>query len=281
MIVAVWALALSVPWLGCVRVAMLRGKSAVLEQTTTIKAGYMKKASPVHVRRVSKDLYVHVAHHEPWLAAAIGNTHRSLHPLKGNTFLHALRAKATEQLAAKQRDSQEPELHDLMESLEAGGSALAELATPQKRARTKMVVSAEEAEGPIDVRVADVVPDINVFPPGERPTIEQACLRVLCGSSSGKGGPKMLYVWEEHLDLFVSVLVVLVSRMGVPLAAVPEHSALAGAGEWFDISTNRWHLRQGDTEEVLVSDPVPRLGLTVAEFQKCKASALEALKSRS
>ena len=55
----------------------------------------------------------------------------------------------------------------------------------------------------IDVRVADVVPDIKVFPPGERPTIEQACLRVLCGSSSGKGGPKMLYVWEEHLDLFV------------------------------------------------------------------------------
>ena len=142
-------------------------------------------------------------------------------------------------------------------------------------------VDGEEADGPIDVRVVDVVQDINVFQPGERPTIEQACLRVLCGSSSGKGGPKMLYVWEEHLDLFVSVLVVLVSRMGVPLAAVPEHSALAEVAEWFDMSTNRWHLRQGDTEEVLVSDPVPRFGLTVAEFQKTKAAALEALRSRS
>ena len=69
--------------------------------------------------------------------------------------------------------------------------------------------------------------------------------------------------------------------MGVPLADLPDDSALAEASEWFDMSTNRWHLRRGDTGEVLVSDPVPRFGLTVAEFQKCKASALEALKSRS
>ena len=91
----------------------------------------------------------------------------------------------------------------------------------------------------------------------------------------------MLYVWEAHFALFVSLLVALVSRMGVPLAALPDHSALAEASEWFDMSTNRWHLRRGDTGEVLVSDPVPRRGLTVEEFQKSKVVALEALKSRS
>ena len=69
-----------------------------------------------------------------------------------------------------------------------------------------MVGSAEEAENPIDVRVVDVVPDINVFPPHECPTMEQAFFRVMCISSSGKGGPKMFYVWEDHLVLLDSIL---------------------------------------------------------------------------
>ena len=109
-----------------------------------------------------------------------------------------------------------------MGSLEAGGPALAGPETPQKRARThRMVGSAEEQESPIDVRVVDVVADINVFPPHARPTMEQAFFRVLCVSSTGKGGPKMLYVWEDHLDLLVSILFTLVSRPGERLADLP------------------------------------------------------------
>ena len=118
-------------------------------------------------------------------------------------------------------------------SLEAGGPALAGPETPQKRARTKtthrMVALAEEAESPIDVRVVDVVADMNVFPPHERPTMEQAFFRVLCTSSSGKSGPKMLYVWEDHLDLLVSILFTLVSRQAGRLADLPADSGAPAA----------------------------------------------------
>ncbi len=210
----------------------MRGFSpCVLEQTTTIKVGFMKKASTATVRRVSKELYIHVAHHEPWLAAAISSLHRSQHPLRGNTFLQELRARAFAQQVANQfQDDQDP-----MGSLEAGGPALAGPETPQKRARTKtthrMVALAEEAESPIDVRVVGVVADINVFAPHERPTMEQAFFRVLCTSSSGKGGPKMLYVWEDHLDLLVSILFTLVSRQAGRLADLPADSGAPAADD--------------------------------------------------
>ena len=208
---------------------------AVLEQSTstTIKVGFMKKPRAATVRAVSNDLYIHVSHDEPWLAAAISTTPRSQYPLTGNTFLQELRVRAFAQQVAKQfEEDQNP-----MGSLEAGGPALAGPETPQKRARThRMVGSAEEQESPIDVRVVDVVADINVFPPHERPTMEQAFFRVLCTSSSGKGGPKMLYVWEDHLDLLVSILFTLVSRQAGRLAdlladpgapAADDHPALA------------------------------------------------------
>ena len=119
-----------------------------------------------------------------------------------------------------------------MGSLEAGGPALAGPETPQKRARVRrMVGSAEERESPIDVRVVDVVADINVFPPHARPTMEQAFLRVLCVSSTGKGGPKMLYVWEDHLDLLVSILFTLVSRQAGRLADLPADSGAPAADD--------------------------------------------------
>ena len=163
---------------------------AVLEKprAATIKVGFMKKPRAATVRAVSKDLYIHVSHHEPWLAAAISTTPRSQYPLTGNTFLQELRVRAFAQQVAKQlQEDQDP-----MGSLEAGGPALAGPETPQKRARVRrMVGSAEERESPIDVRVVDVVADINVFPPHARPTMEQAFFRVLCVSSTGKGGPKM------------------------------------------------------------------------------------------
>ena len=208
---------------------MMRGFSpAVLEQTTTIKVGFMKKACAATVRRVSKELYIHVAHHEPWLAAAISSLHRSQHPLRGNTFLQELRARAFAQQVAKQfEEDQNP-----MGSLEAGGPALAGPETPQKRARThRMVESAEEQESPIDVRVVDVVADINVFPPHARPTMEQAFFRVLCMSSTGKGGPKMLYVWEDHLDLLMLILFTLVSRQAGRLADLPADSGAPAADD--------------------------------------------------
>ena len=207
----------------------MRGFSpCVLEQTTTIKVGFMKKASTATVRRVSKELYIHVAHHEPWLAAAISSLHRSQHPLRGSTFLQELRARAFAQQVAKQfEEDQNP-----MGSLEAGGPALAGPETPQKRARVRrMVGSAEERESPIDVRVVDVVADINVFPPHARPTMEQAFFRVLCMSSTGKGGPKMLYVWEDHLDLLVSTLFTLVSRQGERLADLLADSGALAADD--------------------------------------------------
>ena len=210
----------------------MRGFSpAVLEQTTTIKVGFMKKACAATVRRVSKELYIHVAHHEPWLAAAISTTHRSQCPLTGNTFLQELRARAFAQQVAKQfEEDQNP-----MGSLEAGGPALAGPETPKKRARTKtthrMVGSAEEQESPIDVRVVDVVADINVFPPHARPTMEQAFFRVLCVSSTGRGGPKMLYVWGDHLDLLVSILFTLVSRQAGRLADWPADSGAPAADD--------------------------------------------------
>ena len=210
----------------------MRGFSpAVLEQTTTIKIGCMKKPSAATVRRVSKELYIHVAHHEPWLAAAISSLHRSQHPVRGNTFLQELRARAFAQQVAKQfEEDQNP-----MGSLEAGGPALAGPETPKKRARTKtthrMVGSAEEAESPIDVRVVDVVADINVFPPHARPTMEQAFFRVLCVSSTGRGGPKMLYVWGDHLDLLVSILFTLVSRQAGRLADWPADSGAPAADD--------------------------------------------------
>ena len=209
----------------------MRGFSpSVLEQTTstTIKVGFMKKARAATVRRVSKELYIHVAHHEPWLAAAISSLHRSQHPLRGSTFLQELRARAFAQQVAKQfEEDQNP-----MGSLEAGGPALAGPETPQKRARVRrMVGSAEEEESPIDVRVVDVVADINVFPPHARPTMEQAFFRVLCVSSTGKGGPKMLYVWEDHLDLLVSILFTLVSRQAGRLADWPADSGAPAADD--------------------------------------------------
>ena len=122
--------------------------------------------------------------------------------------------------------------------------------------------------------------EISVFLPSERPNVELACLRVLM-VSSGKGGIKMLYVWEEHIDLCLSILITLASRFGVPHADLLDHSALADESEWFDIRTNRWHQRRSDTGVIAVSDAVPRFGLTLEAFQKAKADALEAITSRA
>ena len=90
---------------------------------------------------------------------------------------------------------------------------MAELSTPQKRPkRARSMRDGEEALcSPTNVRVVDVMRDIGVFPSSERPTMEQACLRVLI-VSSGKGGIKMPYVWEEHIDLCLSILMTLASR---------------------------------------------------------------------
>ena len=66
----------------------------------------------------------------------------------------------------------------------------------------------------------------------------------------------------------------------MPHADLPDDSALADETHWFDIRTHRWHLRRPDTGEIAVSDAVPRLCLTTAEFEKAKAGALEALRSR-
>ena len=116
-----------------------------------------------------------------------------------------------------------------MEEVEAG-SALADL-TPQKRTNPKRARSREEALFvPTDVRVVDVMRDIGVSPPSERPKMEQACLRVLV-VSSGKGGIKMMYVREKHIDLCLSILMTLTSRVGVPHADLPDHSALADESE--------------------------------------------------
>ena len=256
---------------------------AVIENTTTIKVGYMTKPCAVAVRTVPEGLFLHVANNERWFNAAVCHAHRSQHPLKCNTFLHGLRKRAAQQV--QERDSQEPKPDDPMESLDADGSALAELRTPPKRARHRLGArhSAEKLAdvAPTDVRVVDVLRDINVFPRGERPTIEQASIRVLCSPSSGKGGPMMIHVWVGHVEMLVSLIATLVSRFGVPLADLPDDSALAEAPQWFDISTNRWHLRRDGTGEVVVSDPVPRLGLSLTEFTKAKADALESLTSRS
>ena len=84
----------------------------------------------------------------------------------------------------------------------------------------------------------------------------------------------------EHIDLCLSILMPLTSRFGVPHADLPDHSAPADESEWFDIRTNRWHQRRTDTGEITVSDAVPRWGLTLEAFQKAKADALEALRSR-
>ena len=149
---------------------------AVIDHTTTIKVGYMTKPCPVAVRTVPEGLFLHVANNERWLNATVCHAHRSQHPLKGNTFLHGLRKRAAHQLAVQERDSQEPKPDDPMVSLDADGSALAELRTPPKRARHRLGARHSEEKladvAPTDVRVVDVLRDINVFPRGERPTIE-------------------------------------------------------------------------------------------------------------
>ena len=71
--------------------------------------------------------------------------------------------------------------------------------------------------------------------------------------------------------------------MGVPLADLPDESPLAEHTEWFDTRSSRWHLRRADTGDVIVSDPVPRVGrngvpLVKGEFLHAKADALRALK---
>ena len=92
----------------------------------------------------------------------------------------------------------------------------------------------------------------------------------------------MVYVLEKDMDLFVSILATLVSRFGVPYCTdLPNDSVLAEAGQWFDMLTNRWHVRKSDTGEVVVSDPAPRLGLPLAVFQRANAAALEALLSEA
>ena len=134
-----------------------------------------------------------------------------------------------------------------------------------------------------NVRIVDVVADMGVFPESERPKIEQAFLRVLC-VRGGKGGGRMLYVWEKHVDLVLSILRTLRARFGVPHVDLPGESALADAAECFDPCTSRWHLRRSDIGETLVSNPVPRLGpngqpLNKTAFQKAKAEALDELKA--
>ena len=112
---------------------------------------------------------------------------------------------------------------------------------------------------------------------------EQAFLRVICVRGC-RGGKKMLYVWEKHVDLVLSILAILRARFGVPHVDLPGESALAEAPEWFDPCTSRWHLRRSDNGKILVSNPVVRLGLNghpldKTAFQKAKADALDELKA--
>ena len=214
-----------------------------------------------------------MANNDTWLCQAVGDSSRARHPLAGIKFLQDVCKLALEKSVPAQQE------FDPMGDLEAG-SALADQSTPPKRTPPKRARSREEAPCvPTDVRVVDVMRDIGVFPPSQRPKMEQACLRVLI-VSSGKGGLKMLYVKEEHLDLCLTIIMTLSSRFGVPHADLPDDSALADETQWFDIRTHRWHQRRSDTGEIAVSDAVPRLGLTTAAFQKAKADALEALTSR-
>ena len=272
----------------CVRAAMPpKFREASLEQTTTILAGYLAKPQPVESINRSEGVFVRVANNIPWLCQAVCDASRGRHPLKGITFLTDVCSKASEH-----QEPEKPGFHDPLAELEDPESALADssdmLVTPlKKRARTKRKIEDDGKDGPVEiltsVRLVDVVADMEVFPEAERQKIEQAFLRVIVVRGC-RGGKKMLYVWEKHVDLVLSILAILKARFGVPHVDLPGESALAEALEWFDPCTSRWHLRRSDNGEILVSNPVVRLGLNghpldMTAFQKAKADALDQLKA--
>ena len=155
------------------------------------------------------------------------------------------------------------------------------LETPKGRYQKHLTKA--ELEFVAQVRLEDVVDDLDLFQGQERERVSKGVLRVLLKTNRRRS----VYVYEKDLDMCMLVMLRHVERMGVPHADLPdEQSALADASEWLDARTSCWHVRLGDSQEVLVSKPARRTGaddrpLDAATFKRLKMEALVALKARS
>ena len=259
-------------------------RAAVVEQTTTVQAGYLSKPMAVSSVLHKEGTFIHVSSSLDWVCRAVTKKGHSTAPLKGGTdFLQALASvtfgsngKSTA-LAVEELDPME-EL--MQEGVCAGGqpNEPTDVVTPKKRPRKHLTQA--ELEFISVVPLPDVAGDINIFQGPERDRVSKGSLRILIKTNRRRS----LYVHEKDLDLCLLVLLRHVERMGVPHADLPkESSALADVTEWFDPRTSRWHLRVPNSDQVITSDPVRRKDtdgkpLGAEAFKSLKAAALAALK---
>ena len=259
-------------------------RSAIIEQTTTVKAGYLSKPMPVGAVLHPSGTFIHVSSSNDWLCRALTGKSNSSAPLKGcGDFLHSLASVtfgADSTSTALAVDEPDP-MEELMQDGGPSGGRPKEdaaLETPKKRSRKHLTQA--ELEFMTVVRLSDVVDDIHIFQESERSQVSGKSLRVLIKTNRRRS----LYVHEKDLDLCLLVLRRHVERMGVPHTDLSEEvSALADAPEWFDTRTSRWHVRVGNSGQVIMSDPVRRKGsdgkpLKAEVFKSLKAAALAELK---
>ena len=252
---------------------------AVVEQTTTVQAGYLSKPMAVSSVLHKDGIFVHVSSTQDWVCRAATGKGHSTSPLKGGTgFLQALAAvtfgasgKSTA-LAVEELDPME----ELMQEGEADEPT--DVVTPKKRSRKHL--SQAELEFIAVVPLPDVAGDMKIFEGPERDRVSKGSLRILLKTKRRRS----VYVHEKDLDLFLLVLRRHVERMGVPHADLPkEESALADLSEWFDPRTSRWHVRVPNSDQVITSNPVRRKDidgkpLGAEAFKSLKAAAWAALK---
>ena len=262
-------------------------RDAVIEQTTTVQVGYMAKAQAVTAVSHRDGLFVHVATSLDWVCRALTAKGRSTAPLKGHSqFLDRL-LKVTfggEENTSALADEVDP-MEDLQREDDCAGGRQEEagdaLETPQKRSRKQLTKA--ELEFVTRVRLREVVDNLDLFLGQERERVSQGVLRILLKTNRRRS----VYVHEKDLDICMLVMLRHIERMGVPHVDLPdEESALADESEWFDTRTSCWHLRVGDSQEVLVSKPVRRVGadgrpLGTAAVKQRKIEALDAFKAQS
>ena len=255
-------------------------RPAVVEQTTTVKVGYMSKPQAVSAIMREEGLFIHVTVTSGWVCRALTGTGRSTAPLKGQThFLERLSRVSLRGLDENSAPSVVDPMEELRGGMEDQEDQGDEFETPRKRSRKRLTMA--QREFVTRVRLSDVVDELAIFQGRERDQVAQGSVLLLVKQNRRRS----VYVLDKDIDICMLVMLRQLERMGVPHVDLPdENSALAEASEWFDARTSRWHLRVRNSEEVLVSDPVRRTGadgkpLDATIFKRMKSAALAALKA--
>ena len=143
-------------------------RSAVVDQTTTVLAGYLTKPHPVYAEVREQGTFIHISSTMDWLCRAVTGNGRKLSPLKDcSTFMNKL-ASITLGWEPKVSASAETEVDPMQELFDESATSDdpaqsdSKFVTPKKK-RPKRALTAAEGEFITIVPLRDVLTDLDVF----------------------------------------------------------------------------------------------------------------------